>query len=733
MSHILIITEKPSQARKIADALSEKKISQIKNGQATAIEIERNKKKIIVAPAVGHLFTLEEKVKTKTYPTYDIEWIAMHKKKNASKYTKDYINNIKKQCKGAAEIYIATDLDVEGETIGYNILRYICKKEDAKRMEFSTLTKESITKSFDKAKPHINKGLADAGVTRHILDFYFGINISRALMSAVKAAGSFKTLSSGRVQGPALALLAKRELEIKAFKSIPFWQIRAIANDFEALYETERIEDEKLAKKIADDCKGKDAKVKEVERKEFKNNPPAPFTLTDLQTEAFKVFKFDPRRTQSIAQKLYEQAVMSYPRTSSQKLPKDLDLKKIVKNLSNNPDYSILAQKILKTKIKPANGKKDDEAHPAIHPTGEMPKSLGNDEQKIYDLIVKRFLATFSTPAVRETQTATLKIDKHTFIAKGSRTIEENWFEFYKPYVMIKEDILPKLEKNQDIKIKKIELDSKETQPPSRYNRASVIRALEKSNLGTKATRAEIVENLYKRGYLEEKRIEVTELGLTVINTLEKYCPKIISEKLTRHFEKEMEDIQKGKRKPDEVTGEAKKELSNIFTKYKKSEIDIGKNLLQSIRSKDNKDSQIGKCPACEDGKIVMKKGRFGRFLACDRYPDCKTTFKIPQKGSIKPTEKICEKCGSPIIIIRKVKSKPQELCINPSCKSKEGNGDDKDNKIDIPEEKGTCPKCKDGKLVLRSSIYGKFYGCTNYPKCRNSERINNTNTKQKK
>ena len=725
MSHILIITEKPSQSRKIADALSEKKTKSKKTGQATAIEIERDGKQIFIAPAVGHLFTLEEKTKTKTYPTYDIEWIAMHKKNKAAKYTKDYINNIKALCKDATEIYIATDLDIEGETIGYNILRYICKKEDAKRMEFSTLTKESIIKSFENAKPHINKGRADAGVTRHILDFYFGINISRALMSAVKTAGSFKTLSSGRVQGPALALLSERELEIKAFKSEPFWQIRAIADSFEAMYETEKIEDEKLAKKITEDCKGKSATVKEVERKEFKNNPPSPFNLTDLQIEAFKVFKYDPKRTQSIAQKLYEQAVMSYPRTSSQKLPKDIDLKAILKNLAKNVHYKNSAEKILKTKVKPNNGKKDDEAHPAIHPTGELPKTLSPEETKIYDLVVKRFLATFGEPAIRETQTAILKIDKHNFIAKGSRTIEENWFEFYKPFVMIKEDILPKLEKGENIKIKSIELDSKETQPPSRYNRVSVIKALEKKDLGTKATRAEIVENLYRRGYLEEKRIEVTELGLTVIETLKKYCPRIISDKLTRHFEKEMEDIRKGSKKPDKVTGEAEEELNNIFDIYKKNEMDIGKNLLQSIRNSDTKNSTFGKCPTCKDGNIVMKKGKFGRFLACDKYPDCKTTFKVPQKGTIKPTDKVCEKCSSPIIIIRRPKGKPQELCINPSCKSKEGNGDDKDNNTDIPEDRGECPKCKKGKLVLRSSIYGKFYGCTNYPKCRYSEKLN--------
>ena len=720
MSHTLIITEKPSQARKIAGALSQKGTSSKKTGQATATIIERNNKKIIIAPAVGHLFTLEEKVKTKTYPTYNIEWIAMHKKNNAANYTKDYINNIKNLCKDADEIYIATDLDVEGETIGYNILRYVCGKEDAKRMEFSTLTKDSIIKAFENAKPHINKGLADAGVTRHILDFYFGINISRALMSAVKAAGSFKTLSSGRVQGPALALLAKREAEIKAFKSTPFWQIRAIAQNFEAMYETEKIEDEKLAKKITEDCKGKDAKVKEVERKEFKNNPPNPFNLTDLQTEAFKVFKFDPKRTQNIAQKLYEHAIISYPRTSSQKLPKELNLKEIIKNLAKNPNYKTFTDKILRTSIKPNDGKKADEAHPAIHPTGEMPKNISSEESKVYDLIVKRFLATFSEAALRETQTAILKIDEHNFIAKGSRTIEENWFEFYKPYVMIKEDVLPKLEKDQDIKISNIELDSKETQPPSRYNMASVIKALEKSNLGTKATRADIVENLYKRGYLEDKRIEVTDLGITVISTLEKYCPEIISEQLTRQFEKDMEEIQKGKEKPETVLDNAKKELDNIFTTYKKNELDIGKNLLTSIRNSDNRNSMIGKCPECGEGNIIMKKGKFGRFLACDRYPECKKTFKVPQKGTIKPTDKICEKCGSPVIIIKMPRGKPQEMCINPGCVSKNGNSND------LPEEKGECPKCKNGKLVLRSSIYGKFYGCTNYPKCKYNEKIEN-------
>ncbi|MEA3230113.1 MAG: DNA topoisomerase, partial [archaeon] len=283
MSYKLIITEKPSAARKISDALGEKGVKNIKSGNVSYQEIERDGKKIVIVPAVGHLFGLAQKSKSWTYPVFDTEWQPTFRISKEAAYAKKYYSMIKKLSKGTKEFIVATDLDVEGETIAFTILKHICNTTDAKRMEFSTLTKTDLVNAYEHAKPHINFGLAKAGVTRHTLDFYFGINISRALTLAVKSAGAYKVLSTGRVQGPALAFLAKREKEIQAFNPIPFWQIEIKTDKLNAMYENDKILDKAVAEKVVKETTGKDAAVIEKTSKKYSQKPPTPFNLTDLQ------------------------------------------------------------------------------------------------------------------------------------------------------------------------------------------------------------------------------------------------------------------------------------------------------------------------------------------------------------------------------------------------------------------------------------------------------------------
>jgi len=715
MSYKLIISEKPSAARKIAEAIAEKGVKTLKAGDVSYLEIERKGEKILVAPAVGHLFGLAQKSKNWTYPVFDTEWQPTFKISKNAGYAKKYYNMLKKLSKDADQFIVATDLDIEGETIAFTILKNICKTTDAKRMEFSTLTKGDLINAYDNAKPHINFGLANAGVTRHTLDFYFGVNISRALTIAVKTAGTYKVLSAGRVQGPALAFLAKREKEIKAFKSTPFWQIEMLTPKFTAMYENDKILEKKDAEKIVSETAGKDAKVIEQINKEYKQKPPTPFNLTDLQVEAHKLFSIVPRETQQIAQKLYEAAVISYPRTSSQQLSEKLGFKEILEKLSKNKEYTDKAKHLLSlAKLVPNNGKKTDDAHPPIHPTGEMPKGLAGRDKKIYDLIVKRFFATFGTPATRQSSKIVLNVNTHKFQTEGKRTIENGWFDLYEPYVKLEEITLPQMTDNEIVENKKITLLDKETKPPNRYNESSIIKELEKRNLGTKATRAEIINNLYKRNYLMEKRIEVTDLGLT--------------------FEKHMKNIEHEKESSDDIINKAEKELTVILKKYKENEKEIGTSLVKATRETQNEESTIGPCKNCDEGTLMMKRSKFGRFIACDKYPDCKSTYSLPKNGMIKSLKKECEQCGFPLISIINKGKKPQQLCINPKCPSKKVEDEKEQEKIDELNN-GTlvknCPKCK-SKLILRSSIYGKFLGCSGYPKCKYTERLDGKVTAKK-
>ncbi|MBI2106642.1 DNA topoisomerase I, partial [Candidatus Woesearchaeota archaeon] len=486
----LIITEKPSAMKHIAEALADKKPKKEKgSGKVSYYSLTHKGKEIYVGCAVGHLYNLQEKNKKGwTYPVFDVEWIESYKIGKNSEFTKQYLETLKSLIKKSDEFYNACDYDLEGETIFNVILEKEIKRKDAKRMKFSAMTKEELLNAFEKPMLHIDKNMAEAGRTRHLVDYYFGINLSRALTLAIKhATNRFKILSSGRVQGPALKILALREIEIKKFKSEPYWELEALG-DVNSKHKEGSFWKENEVKKIHEKIKHeKSALVKSIEKAEFKQDPPNPFDLTALQLEAYRALKITPKETLEIAQELYTAAYISYPRTSSNQLPPSINIKKILQDLSKQEEYKSLCEELLKlNKTVPNNGKKSDPAHPAIHPTGTSPKKLGERQKKIYDLIVRRVLSSLSDPATRETQTIELLIKEEPFITKGTRTVEPGWHKFYGRFNPNKEEELPKLKLDEKVKLKKIDLLAKETQPPKRYTPASIIKEMEKKGLGTK-------------------------------------------------------------------------------------------------------------------------------------------------------------------------------------------------------------------------------------------------------
>ena len=729
----LIITEKPNAAKRIAEALADGKPIKESYQGVPYYKVTHGKNDVVVACAVGHLYGLAEKEKKGwKFPVFDIEWKPVSETSKESKFTKKYLDTIKKLCKNANHFTIATDYDQEGEVIGLNVMRYACKQKDANRMKFSTLTKPDLVKAYENKMPHLDWGQAEAGETRHSLDWINGINYSRALTSAIKNTGSFKIMSTGRVQGPALKIIVDREKKIKAFKPVPFWQIELIGEygkrAITAWHKTDKFWKKAEADKVIEKTRNaNEAKVGRIEKKQFNQMPPFPFDLTSLQVEAYRCFNISPKETLSIAQELYTSGLISYPRTSSQQLPAAIGYEKILNDLSEQKQYHELAKALLKkSKLTPNNGKKTDPAHPAIFPTGIIAKGLKERESKIYDLVAKRFLATFAEHAVRETIIVEINCNEEIFIAKGTRTIEKGWHIYYAPYVKLEEIELPNMNENDKIKVNKIELLGKETQAPKRYTPASIIKELEKRNLGTKATRSEIVDTLFNRGYVQGKTIEATNLGISTIETLEKYCPKILDEELTRHFEIEMEKIREMRQKKENILEDAKDAITRIIADFKKHEKEIGKELSKANRETQDEMAFLGICPVCKEGNITIRRGKFGSFAACNKYPDCKTVFSLPKNAFIKPAKKNCEVCGFPKVLAIKKAKQPMEFCLNPKCPSKnvEGEAGIQAKAIAKGDVKRKCPKCNEGDIVLRSSIYGKFYGCSFYPKCRYTEKL---------
>ncbi len=702
----LIITEKPQAAEKIAAALSGNKDEKITTKEKVSYyEFYKDGRKYIVGCAVGHLFGIQQIAARGPFPNFEVSWQPSHQKK-AGEFTKRYLNVLKKLAKESDEFIVATDFDVEGEVIGWNVVRFVAKKKDAKRMKFSALTKEELEKSFENPLPTLNWGAAIAGETRHYIDWFYGINLSRGLMKAISSTGTFRILSIGRVQGPALKILYDRELQIQNFRSVPFWQIFANIKDIknqnaELRHPKDIFNKREILKFQLLNGKKGNANTKVEEKKV---NPPTPFDLTTLQTESYRHHGFTPSQTLKIAQKLYLDGLISYPRTSSQKYPKGIDYQKILKKLKK---YTTLVK--YATKPFPREGKKDDPAHPAIYPTGDS-KKIAPGDKKIYDLIVKRFIACFAEPATVEYKKIEMISNNLNFNAKGEVIIEKEWMNVYPSG--IKENKLPTI--NGEVDITEVRAEEKETKPPQRYSAASLVRELEKRHLGTKATRAGIVETLYSRGYVREKSIEVTELGMRMTETLEKYSPIIIDEELTRKMSDELEEIETLKKgfveKEKKILEIAKEEVRKIAKDMTKNLEKMGQNLADAnaqVWEEEREKNTMSKCPVCNEGNLrVMYGKKFSRyFVSCDAFPKCKTTFSLPPKGMMKPAYdkdgnlEMCRECDYPLISSFQKGRAPWKFCFNPECPSNE---ELKKKKEEFKEKlkRGEVSFTEDGKLV---------------------------------
>jgi DNA topoisomerase-1 len=268
--------------------------------------------------------------------------------------------------------------------------------------------------------------------------------------------------------------------------------------------------------------------------------------------------------------------------------------------------------------------------------------------------------------------TVTLNIEDELFKAKGKQTLERNWFDLYDPYVRVEEAELPELEVGETLKVESFELEEKETQPPNRYSQSGIVSELEKRNLGTKATRAQTVDRLYSRNYIENNPIEVTELGMAIVKTLEKHCSAVLSESLTREFEEKMEAIQQEEETSDEVIQDAREELEEILAKFKKEEKEIGAELVETIDQERERRRQLGPCDQCDDGTLRIIKTKKGRFVGCSNYPDCENTYPLPRNGKIESLDELCEECKTPRIKVIRKGRKPYSMCIDPDCPTKD-------------------------------------------------------------
>ncbi|MBI2578417.1 MAG: DNA topoisomerase I [Candidatus Aenigmarchaeota archaeon] len=674
---IVMIAEKPSAAKAIAEALADKgSMKTHENEQKVRYyEFRKGGKNHVVVAAVGHLFTLKQKGRGWTYPVFDVEWIPSFQATRTAMFSKKYFDVVQKVVGNGDEYIVCTDYDDEGSVIGYNILRFLCNRNDALRMKFSTMTKEELLESYEKPLKHLDFSQIESGLTRHYLDNMWGINLTRALTLSIKAAAKrFRILSTGRVQGPVLHMLAKHEKKVRAFKPKPFWEITLeLKGGLKAMHAKDKIWSRGEADSILKKAKTASAAVKDIKKKLMTQKPPVPYNTTAFLADIYRYFGYSPQQGLSIAESLYQAGIISYPRTGSQQLPPDINYKKILSSLAKQPAYSKDTGFLLGRKeLKPTSGKATSAAHPAIYPTG-LYKKLGDKQMKVYDLVVRRFLAVFGDPAKREFMNVKLDANGEDFFLRGTKTIEPGWTALYGKYAGREEVILPEIHVGDKLAIKDVQQAEKETQPPPRYSQGSVLKAMEQAGLGTQATRANILQILYDRGYLIGKSIEVTELGMQLAEILEKNIPDVVSEKLTRHFEESTEAVQEGKMKREDVVEDSKKRLIKISEEFRKKEKKIGEELTNAVIATQDKQSILGTCRECGGTLKVHKSWRTKkRFVGCTGYKKgCRTGFPLPREGTIMALDKVCEECKTPMIQVSVPGRRPFRMCLDPNCPTK--------------------------------------------------------------
>lgn len=649
----LIICEKNISARRIAQILSEGKAKQSRLYGIPYYFFNNH----IVIGLKGHIMKLDFPKEYKKW--HEIEPRELVDVEPIKKIAEGSIARaIKTLSKDVGRVIIATDYDREGELIGTEVLHLLPEGIEIKRAKFSSITPAEIKKSFENLG-EIDFNLSKSAEARQHIDLIWGASLTRFISLASHQLGK-DFLSVGRVQSPTLALIIEREKEIQNFVPKPFWKIVAVCEkdgiQFEAKY-PENIWDEDLANEIYEKIKEtKKGKVKFFEKEIKQNAPPPPFDTTSFLKEASKM-RFSATQAMKIAEELYMNGLISYPRTDNTVYPA-LPFRNILDKLKKIFPKEV--EKVLgMMRRKPVAGKKFSKDHPPIHPVGVA--KLEGGHAKIYELVARRFMATLSKNALVEVKNAEIEANDIILKASGLVVKEKNWMEVYP--VKVSEKILPDMEVGDDIVILKVKKIKDETKPPKRYTQGSLIVEMEKKGLGTKSTRHEILGKLYQRNYIKGGQIVPTPSAFAVVEALQSGAEIITKPEMTAHLEEEMNKIAEGKKSFSEVVEESRELLRKAFEILEEKEGKIGAIIREALE----KQNYFGICPKCGEKLVLRKSAKGRRFVGCSNFPKCSNSYPLPQKGSVFFEGEYCKKCGAPIISIVS-KGKKWKKCLN-NCK----------------------------------------------------------------
>ncbi|WP_039763835.1 type I DNA topoisomerase [Caldicellulosiruptor sp. F32] len=600
----------------------------------------------------------------------------------------DVINRLKKSAQEAEKVYLATDPDREGEAISWHLATILgLDQNDNVRITFNEITKKAVQESLKNARP-IDQNLVNAQQARRVLDRLVGYKLSPFLWEKVKGG-----LSAGRVQSVATRLVVEREEEIENFKPEEYWTLEAVFKkdnqEFKAKFYGSKkgkieLKNQNQVDEIVNQIKDKEFKVTKLKITEKKKNPPPPFITSTLQQEASRKLRFTPAKTMMIAQMLYEGVeikgegsvgLITYMRTDSTRVAEEAQeaARRIILQRFGK-EYVPEKPRVYKTK------KDAQDAHEAIRPTyiekdpESIKDSLTPDQYRLYKLIYDRFLASQMESSIYDSLSAELEVEGYVFKLTGSKL---KFAGFMEVYVEGKdtdeeeeENQLPEIFEGEMLKPIKLEKKQHFTQPPSRYTEATLIKALEEKGIGRPSTYAPTIQTILERGYVvkEDRFLKPTELGKVVTNILKEYFKDIIDIEFTAELEENLDRIEEGK--ADWV------EIVRKFYLPLEKELETARNTMQQIKVDDEETDVV--CENC-GRKMVIKKGRYGRFLACPGYPECKNT-----KPYFDYLDVLCPKCGKKLIEKKSKKGKKYFTCESyPEC-----------NFIVWERPAKNCPKC---------------------------------------
>lgn len=734
----LVIVESPTKTKKLTQFLG---------------------KGFTVKSSVGHITELPKSKLGVDEDTFEPVYILDEKKKDVAK-------DLTKVAKESDMIYLATDEDREGEAIGWQVARLLNKDAELKeidgkfylhkiknklgnhpqvlRVTFNSITKDAVLNAFDQPR-NLDFNVINAQQARRVLDRLVGYKLSPLLWSKIRFG-----LSAGRVQSVATRLVVEREKEIQNFPDELYYELLSHLKTNNELMSSSlvKIDDKDIYQKLkfnlfateytatktvidskdilsnyVKDIQTGDFIVKNVSDKETKSNPSAPFTTSSIQQTASTALGLSPKNTMRIAQKLYEHGFITYMRTDSTYIIPDVikTIRSFVKS-----EYGT---KYVHSDIREYHAKKGaitQDAHEAIRPTdctklpSSLPKSIGEDGYKLYNLIWQRTIASQMSSAVYDNSTIQIvnkgKVHTYLFETKGSVLKFDGYTKVYK--VSKKDTVIPRVKIGDKLSLDKIEELEKKLTPPPRYNESSLVKELEKFNIGRPSTYATIISTIQSRGYVKNlnKVLYPTDSGIVVNKLLSDHFTSIVDIDFTANMENDLDEVADGKLDWKDL-------LKDFYYPFRSSIEDKNKTISKEDYVILEQTDEV--CPECGKGKLILKLAKYGKFYSCNRFPDCKygkpfleDDPNTPQDESLAELQeelakRQCPDCGGDLQIKQSRYGKFIGCSNYPKCKHTES----------IEQKIGmTCPKCKKGDVVVKTTKRGnrnmKFFGCNQYPNC---------------